>query len=216
MTRHRAHRPLLAAALVVLGLLALAAAGCGGGSSSEGETGSQASAENVSYKGAEASPPKAAPELKLKNYLGEPVDLAALEGKAVLITFIYDHCPDVCPLIVSHLKTAQAELGKKADELEIVAVSTDPKGDTPKTVAHFLDEHGMTGKMQYLIGSRPELEKVWSHWNIVAKPEKANPDLVEHSALIYGIAADGKVTTLYPANFKPAEVSHDVPLLAQQ
>ena len=70
--------------------------------------------------------------------------------------------------------------------------------------------------MQYLIGSRPELEKVWSHWNIVSKPEKANPDLVEHSALIYGIAADGKVTTLYPSNFKPAQVVHDVPLLEQQ
>ena len=211
MTRHRAKpvASLLAAALAV-GLLA---AGCGGGGgASTGETASK----QVSYRGAEATPPKAAPELKLDNYLGEPVDLAKLKGKAVLVTFIYDHCPDVCPLIVSHLKTAQAELGHKAKDLEIVAVSTDPKGDTPKTVANFLDLHGMTGKMQYLIGSRPELEKVWSHWNIVAKPEKANPDLVEHSALIYGIAADGKVTTLYAADFKPSEVSHDVPLLEQQ
>ena len=193
------------------------AAGCGGGSSGSGSgAATGATSEKVSYQGAEATPPKAAPELKLDNYLGEPVNLAKLKGKAVLVTFIYDHCPDVCPLIVSHLKTAQAELGAKADGLEIVAVSTDPKGDTPKTVAKFLGEHGMTGKMQYLIGSRPELEKVWSHWNIVAKPEKANPDVVEHSALIYGIAANGKVTTLYPANFKPAEVSHDVPLLEQQ
>ncbi len=211
MTRHRANRARAAAtALVGLGLLALVAAGCGGGDAT------LPAAENINYKGAEATPPKTAPALKLDNYKGEPVNLADLEGKAVLVTFIYDHCPDVCPLIVSHLKTAQAELGKRADGLEIVAVSTDPRGDTPQTVAKFLDEHGMTGRMQYLIGTRPELERVWSHWNIVARPEKANPDLVEHSALIYGIAANGKVTTLYPANFKPAEVSHDVPLLERQ
>ena len=57
--------------------------------------------------------------------------------------------------------------------------------------------------MQYLIGNRAELGHVWNDWNIVAKPDKAGRDLVEHSALIYGIAADGKVTTLYPANFEP-------------
>jgi protein SCO1/2 len=218
---HRANRTQLLAALVVAGLLALTVAGCGGGGgeasagSQQGGSEGQATTK-ASYQGAEATPPKAAPELKLDNSFGEPVDLAALKGKAVLVTFIYTHCPDVCPLIVSHLKTAQAELGAKADDLEIIAVSTDPKGDTPTAVKLFLAQHGMVGKMQYLTGSRSELEKVWSHWNIVAKPEKANPDFVEHSALIYGIAADGKVTTLYSSNFKPSEVAHDVPLLEQQ
>jgi cytochrome oxidase Cu insertion factor (SCO1/SenC/PrrC family) len=74
----------------------------------------------------------------------------------------------------------------------------------------------MTGRMQYLIGNRAELGKVWTDWNIVARPDKAGRDLVEHSALIYGIAADGKVTTLYPANFSPSQIVHDVPLLEQQ
>jgi cytochrome oxidase Cu insertion factor (SCO1/SenC/PrrC family) len=70
--------------------------------------------------------------------------------------------------------------------------------------------------MQYLIGSPAELGKVWSDWNIVAKRAKTGRDLVEHSALIYGIAADGKITTLYPANFDPSQIVHDVPLLEQQ
>jgi protein SCO1/2 len=196
-------------ALVVVALsLALAIAGCGGSSSADSST--------VAFAGAENSPPIPAPPLKLKNSLGKPVDLASYRGKAVLVTFIYTHCPDVCPLIVSHLKTAQAELGAKADDMQIVAVSTDPRGDTPKTVAAFLKAHGMAGKMQYLIGNRAELGHVWKTWNIVAKPDKAGRDLVEHSALIYGIGADGKITTLYPANFKPAQIVHDVPLLEQR
>jgi cytochrome oxidase Cu insertion factor (SCO1/SenC/PrrC family) len=74
----------------------------------------------------------------------------------------------------------------------------------------------MTGRMDYLIGSRPQLEQVWHNWNIVSKndPSRKNPDAVEHSALIYGISATGQITTLYPANFKPDQIVHDVPKLA--
>jgi protein SCO1/2 len=220
MTRFRpkARRNHSIAALLAIAFLAVVS-GCGGGSNggttTQGVPKGQAAVDNSTYSGGEATPPKTAPALKLRNSLGQPVDLTQYKGKAVLVTFIYTHCPDVCPLIVSHLKTAQAQLGPKAKGLQIVAVSTDPKGDTPKTVAAFLKAHGMTGRMQYLIGSRKELGRVWTDWNIVARPDKAGRDLVEHSALVYGIAADGKVTTLYPANFSPSQIVHDVPLLEQ-
>ena len=199
---------------LVVACAALVAGGCGGGGSDEA-TG-KSPGDSGRFAGAEASPPKPAAPLVLNNSLGEPVNLREFHGKAVLVTFIYTHCPDVCPLIVSHLKTAQAMLGPNAKQLQIVAVSTDPRGDTPKTVADFLDAHGMTGRMQYLIGDRGELGRVWKDWNIVARPDKAGRDLVEHSALVYGIGADGRVTTLYPANFAPSEIAHDVPLLERQ
>jgi protein SCO1/2 len=206
-------------ALFVAIAIAVAVAGCGSSSDTtstqQGVPKGQAETDAGNFAGSEATPPKQAPALALKNSLGQPVNLAQYKGKAVLLTFIYTHCPDVCPLIVSHLKTAQAQLGPKAKGLQIVAVSTDPRGDTPKTVAAFLKLHGMTGNMQYLIGSRKELGHVWKNWNIVVNPAKSGRDLVEHSALIYGIAADGKVTTLYPANFKPSQIVHDVPLLEQ-
>ena len=121
-------------------------------------------------------------------------------------------------MIVGNLHAAQSQLGKEADKLQIIAVSVDPKGDTPKTVKAFLADHQMTGRMQYLIGSRSQLEKVWSDWHIISKnsSKKGNPDAVEHSALIYGITGSGQLTTVYPANFKPQQVVHDVPILASQ
>jgi protein SCO1/2 len=209
-----AWRPLVALlCLAVVGF----AAGCGGSSTTaaEGGGGKAAAKDESKFSGGEVTPPSPAPPLRLDDSLGHSVNLDEFHGKAVLVTFIYTHCPDVCPLIVSHLKTAQALLGPKAGNLQIVAVSTDPRGDTPKTVAAFLKEHGMTGRMQYLIGSRAELGHVWKDWNIVAHPAKSGRDLVEHSALIYGIAADGKITTLYPANFNPSQIVHDAPLLEQ-
>jgi protein SCO1 len=203
----------LSSALLVV-LAAMLIGGCG--SQSSGEKTQASATEDGKYSGGEASPATMAEPLVLHNSLGDLVNLKEYRGKAVLVTFIYTHCPDVCPLIVSHLKTAQALLGPKAKNLQIVAVSTDPRGDTPKTVAAFLKAHGMTGRMQYLIGNRQELGHVWKDWGIVARPDKAGRDLVEHSALVYGIAANGKITTLYPANFNPSQIVHDVPLLEQQ
>lgn len=200
--------------LVGVLLAALAASllfGCGG-SAKHKQAAKPAASE---YAGAVANPPKQAPPLVQHDSLGKRFDLASERGKVVLITFIYTHCPDVCPLITGNLHTALVQLGARASKVQVVAVSADPKGDTPKAVADFLAKHQMTGKMRYLIGSRKELEKIWLRWGIVAKPDPKTPDAVEHSGLVYGIAASGKITTLYPANFKPAQLVHDVPVLAK-
>jgi protein SCO1 len=202
---------ILIAALCLGAVLAVAAlAGCGGSGSDSSST----SAQSGNFDGLVSKPTKPVPPLALDNSLGQPVNIDSYRGKAVLVTFIYTHCPDICPLIVGNLHTAQQELGSEASKLQIIAVSVDPKGDTSKTVKAFLKDHQMTGRMQYLIGSRPQLEKTWSDWGIAAHVSKKNPDAVEHSAEVVGISGSGKITTLYPANFKPSEIVHDVPLLA--
>ena len=166
------------------------------------------------FAGLAIVPAKAAPPLTLANYLGAPVDLAAYRGRAVLVTFLYTHCPDICPLIASRLHTALLTMGAaERREVQIIAVSVDPRGDTRSTVAQFLASHEMTGRMQYLIGSTAQLERVWAAWGIDAQRD-ANPELVAHSALIYGITAAGRIATIYPSNFAPSQIVHDVPRLA--
>jgi protein SCO1/2 len=198
--------------------IALLIAGCGGSGNTtpSHQSGAKSTTSIAKFAGTAAAPPKPAPPISLNNSLGQRINIRHYRGKAVLVTFIYDHCPDICPLIVGNLRAAQRELGAKADDVQIIAVSVDPEGDTPKTVKAFLADHQMTGRMQYLIGPRPQLEKTWADWDIITKnsSKKGNPDAVEHSALIYGISASGKITTLYPANFKPKWIVHDVPILA--
>lgn len=211
----RSRSACLGAALAAT-VLALAACGSSSSSKTTGVPKGQTEAKLAKFAGTAAVPPKPAPPLTLRDSLGHPVNLKQFRGKAVLVTFIYTHCPDVCPLIVGHLHTAQAQLGSEAGKLQIVAVSTDPGGDTPQTVARFLKVHQMTGRMDYLIGSQKQLQRVWADWYIIAKPAPSGRDLVEHSALIYGVSASGKITTLYPANFAPQQIVHDVPILASQ
>jgi protein SCO1 len=206
--------PRVLISILVAGAL-VAASGCGGSGST---TATPGSSEDPTFAGAAANPPKPAPPLALNNYLGQPVNITDYRGKAVFVTFIYVNCPDICPIIVSNMRAAQEELGPEANNAEFIAVSVDPENDTPAAVAKFLKARQMTGRMEYLVGSRPELERVWEQWNVVSRndPRRDDPDYVEHSAMVYGISGSGKITTLYPGNFKASQIVHDAPLLASQ
>lgn len=188
------------------------ATGCSSGSSKPATA--PAAKANFAAAGL-LTPVRAAPPLTLRNSLGKRVNIASYRGKAVLVTFLYTHCPDVCPLIASNLRVAQNLMGPaKAAKMQIVVVSVDPRGDTRKTVKAFLAQHEMTGRMQYLIGSASELARVWKAWGVGSRRDTTHPDLVEHDGLIYGITGSGKRMTIYAANFQPSDIVHDVPLLA--
>jgi len=120
----------------------------------------------------------------------------------------------VCPLIATNLGIALRQLGAGAARAQVIAVSVDPRGDTPASVAHFLSAHQMSGRMQYLIGSPAELGRTWAAWSVGSTRDAANPELVAHSALVYGVSASGRLTTIYASSFEPSQIVHDVPRLA--
>jgi protein SCO1/2 len=197
--------------VVIAGGIALLTLGGSSGSSNK-----TAQAGQVHFEAAEVlTPPASTPPLSLKNYLGQRVNIDSYKGKAVLVTFLYTNCPDVCPLIASNLRVAQNLMGSKvSSKAQVIAVSVDPTGDTPKAVARFLARHEMTGRMQYLIGSPHELAQVWKAWGVGSEKDVKQPQFVNHTGLIYGITASGKRQTIYASNFQPSEIAHDVPLLA--
>ncbi len=199
----------LLALVAIVGGIALLTIGGSSGSKS-------AQARAASFDAAGLLTPVApAPPLALRNYLGQPVNIDSYRGKAVLVTFLYTNCPDICPLITSNLREAQNLMGPAvAAKAQIIAVSVDPRGDTPKAVAAFLARHEMTGRMQYLIGSASELTRVWAAWGVGSERDAQQPQFVNHSGLVYGITASGKRLTFYASSFQPSEIAHDVPLLA--
>ena len=155
--------PRILLALVVIVVIAggVALLASGGGSKRPSAPGVQGVASSK-YSGSLAEPAAPEPPLQLRNYKGERVNIDQYKGKAVLVTFLYTKCPDVCPLIASNIGVALNEMGPaKAAKVQVIAVSVDPRGDTPKAVASFLQRHGVAGRMQYLIGSAHELGQVW-------------------------------------------------------
>jgi len=175
--------------------------------------GATEAAPGAGFYGTLALPAKRAPAIHLHDYLGNLVTMREQRGKVVFVTFLYTHCPDICPLIASNLRVALNMLGPRAADVSVIAVSVDPRGDTRAAVATFLADHGMTGRMSYLVGTAAELGRTWKAWGVGAEREAADPSLVAHSALVYGVSASGRLMTIYPDSFAPSQIVHDVPLL---
>jgi protein SCO1/2 len=215
----RARTPLWVKLLLPLALLlgivgGLSFALLRGSPSSTLPAGAREAGSGQGFYGTLALPSKPAPPIHLRNYLGQPVTLSEYRGRAVLVTFLYTNCPDVCPLIAAKLRASLDTLGAEAGKVQVIAVSVDPRGDTPASVARFLRVHRMVGRMQYLIGSPSQLAATWKAWSVGSTREVNQPQRVAHSALVYGITAGGRIKTIYPDSFEPGEIAHDVPKLA--
>jgi protein SCO1/2 len=198
--------PLAAAALA----LVLIAAGCGGGASSSTDPG--ASLPQVT--GGDAVPARPAPPIELTDQYGKKVDLAKLKGHTVLIAFLYTHCTDLCPIVAGKVHTAYARIPKAQRPL-FLAVSVDPAHDTPASAAIFNRRHRTVGEIDWLLGSRAELEKVWKAWGVKPRHNANDPEEIEHNAELFAIDPQGRIRALYPPNFKPDKLAVGARTLAQ-
>jgi protein SCO1/2 len=164
------------------------------------------------FSGGELTPPKQAPPLALRDADGRAVSLAAQRGKLVLVTFLYTHCPDVCPLIAQNLNAALRALpASQRDGVRVIAVSVDPKGDTPAAVRRFRKRLQLLPQFDYLIGTRPQLRKVWAAWSVLSVQD--GPALVDHVAYTALVDRSGKERVLYGAQVQAKQVIHDLRLL---
>jgi protein SCO1 len=189
-------RSLLALAV----LCVLAVAGCGSGQpkiSGPATTTAQPGGAIIQSK-------PVAPPIALHDDAGRPVSLAEFRGKWVAVASIYTHCPDVCPLISQNLNTALA----KAADLRVVAVSVDPKGDTPAAVRGFIHTHHLASTFHYLIGSKSQLQPVWRAYHVAALPGPAKT--VSHSSFEVLVDPQGRERAYYDAQIRAADVLADL------
>jgi protein SCO1/2 len=203
----RRHLIPIACATLAISLLT---AGCGGGSSSS----SSAAVGVPEIAGADAVPAKKAPPIDLTDQYGKKIDLAKLKGRSVLVAFLYTHCTDLCPIVAGKIHTAYAQI-PKAQRPIFLAVSVDPARDTPASAAYFNKRHRTTGEIDWLLGSKAELEKVWKAWGVKPEHDAAEPEEIEHGAEIYAVDPQGQIRALYSPTFKPELLAKGSKTLAQ-
>jgi protein SCO1/2 len=109
-------------------------------------------------------PPQAhAIDFHLRDQDDKPVTMRDYRGRTVVVTFLYSTCQDTCPLTAQQIRGALDDYGR---DVPVLAISVDPKGDTPLHVKRFLVKQHLTGRMRYLVGSRAELAPVWRAYGI--------------------------------------------------
>jgi protein SCO1/2 len=191
---------------LALALSLVAAAGCGA-TSNRGEAKDAAAAVQPSRFRGSAIPAKRlpAPDFALRDQDGRRVRLSKLRGRYVVISFLYTHCPDVCPLIADQLNRALA----RSRGLTVLAVSVDPKGDTPPSVRRFVRAHRLRAGFRYLTGTRAQLRPIWKAYHLVVQPGTT----VMHSAFEVLVDRRGDERLLYDSQVKATDVVHDLHLL---
>jgi len=154
----------------------------------------------------------AAPNFSLKDQFGNSISLVQFKGKPVVLTFLYTHCPDVCPLTAEKLHTTMLSLGNNAQQVVVLAVSMDPKGDTAAAAQNFSKVHKLGDYFHYLIGSHNELAPVWASYSVDAQAATSS-GTVNHSSALYVIDKQGHERVLLDNGFSSSQLASDLKVL---
>ena len=161
--------------------------------------------------------PTAAPDFTLTDGIsGKPVTLSSQQGKVVVLSFLYTHCPDVCPLTAEVFRQAQQKLtAAERDGTLFVAVSVDPVQDTPEAVQAFARDHGLVTNFVFLVGAAAQLHAVWSAYGIRIETDPTVTG-VGHSDAIYLLNKKGQVRVLTHSDITVDALVGDLKLLAAE
>jgi protein SCO1/2 len=201
--------PRIAVALLVVGVAALgaivlvAAGGSGGGDGSEPVPAGNTFAGATMPKGFRA------PDFELRTQEGERISMRSLRGKPVIVTFLYTHCEDTCPIMAQTVRGALDELGH---DIPALAVAVDPPNDTPASARKFLAAQRVTGRIDFVLGSRAQLRPLWRGFGIL--PQSVTQ---EHNARVTLVDSRGFQRVGYPGQeATPERLAHDLRLLERE
>ncbi len=128
---------------------------------------------------------------------GKTVDAADYRGKVVLLYFGYTHCPDVCPLAMTHLHVVMQRLGDTADDVRILFVSVDPARDKPELLRRYA--RAFDPRAVGLTGTPKELRALTKRYRAVFELEPPSHDgsyEVAHSAAVFIFDRAGRARLL--------------------
>ncbi len=135
-----------------------------------------------------------AKSFQLTDQRGQPVSLASLRGKVVLMTFLDPVCTSDCPLIAQEFRAAAQLLGASGRNVELVAVVANPiyHGIAYTQAFDRQEELTRVPNWLYLTGSVPQLQKVWRDYGVYAQIEAAG-SMIGHPDIGYVIDRAGMV-----------------------
>lgn len=201
----------VAAAVLLVIAAGVVGAALGAGAREDGGAAAPVSGSQGPYRGSETPGGMRLPSFALRDYTGELVRSRDLLGKVVLVTFLDSQCADACPVIAREIAlTVDALTGAEREQVEAVAISTDPAEDTPRSIRRFLGRQDALGKLRFLDGEERELRWLWSRLGVLSSLESGRDNL--HSAPVRVYDRRGVwVTTQHPgADLTPRNLAHDI------
>ena len=157
----------------------------------------------ASWAGALRPPGIPPADFRLRDQDGRLATLADARGQVAVVTFLYTTCEDTCPLIGQQIRGALDRLGH---DVPVFAVAVDPPNDTPARARRFLARERLSGRVRFLVGPEPELQRQWRAYGI-----QPQDDGKEHSAHVVLLDREGVQRIGFPASkLTPEALAQDL------
>ena len=116
-----------------------------------------------------------------------------LDGKVVVIAFLFTNCPDICPIVSAHLAWLVMQLGDDiGSKVEVITITVDPWRDTPAILDSYATKRNLswthlTSNTIDNTSGYPDLEKIWGDFGVGINVVEANGTSARHHGTIYEV-----------------------------
>ena len=162
-------------------------------------------------------PPEEAYPFDLIDQNGERLTLEDLRGSVLMVTFIYTHCPEACPLVAANFRNVQYELEEEVagKDLVQVLITTDPDRDSPERLLRYT--RALNADWYFLTEELDVLREVWDgfdvYWEI---KDRSREVVVFHSYKTYLIDREGNMRYLFVGVWYPEDIIPDIKNLIEE
>ncbi len=137
-----------------------------------------------------------APETRLIDQFGHPLDARELSGHWLLVYFGFASCREICPAALTTMTAVLTRLGPLADSIDPLFVTLDPVHDSPAVMRDFIGH--FHPRIRALTGSEQAVTEAARTFEVPWQSSPASP-VSDHGTLFYLVAPDGRVVqALHP------------------
>jgi protein SCO1/2 len=123
---------------------------------------------------------------------GGAVSERTYRGKWLIVYFGYTFCPDICPTTLIEMAGALEKLGPRAETVQGLFITVDPKRDTPEVLNEYVTS--FDPRIVGLTGSPTQIGMAAKSFNVFYERRDTDDGgyVYDHATLIYLIDPDGR------------------------
>lgn len=151
----------------------------------------------------------------LQDDTGRTRRLSEWQGRQVLLSFGFTHCPDICPMTLARYRAVLKALGEDAARLQPVFISVDPARDSGRVLGDYVRYFdpriiGLTGSLSTLAA----VERLYGAQVVLSAP--GEPPSVSHSDYLYLLDDRGQARQLFDQQASVASIVETVRRLQRE
>ena len=99
-------------------------------------------------------------DFSLMDQSGQAFTRQQLDGKIVVVSFVFTSCAAVCPYVNAQMEKVQQLTAGRSD-VRLISLTMDPVDDTPQVLAKYGQSYGQdTGRWSFLTGDETEMHRL--------------------------------------------------------